>query len=149
MKPCFLQSDLTLPSALKSSSYLKLTSILEWSQQLCNAKWHGKENGKKTNKQTTDLIGNKKKTLLGQHTFWCISLPLTTGDICLHSFTEKFGTPRLAFWPTECQEIVSRNIEVTNVLSYKVNTVLHTCIHVLRQLLSWELYIDLFCYLSS
>ena len=40
-------------SALESCSYLKLTSLLESSQQLCNAKWRGNENGKKTNKQTT------------------------------------------------------------------------------------------------
>ena len=40
-------------SALESCSYLKLTSLLERSQQLCNAKWRGNENGKKTKKQTT------------------------------------------------------------------------------------------------
>ena len=34
VQPCFLQSDLRFPSALESSAYLKLTSLLVWSQQL-------------------------------------------------------------------------------------------------------------------
>ena len=38
MKPCSLQSDLRFPSALKSSAYLKLTSLLVWSQKMSSLK---------------------------------------------------------------------------------------------------------------
>ena len=38
VKPCSLQSDLRFPSALKSSAYLKLTSLLVWSQKMSSLK---------------------------------------------------------------------------------------------------------------
>ena len=145
VKPCFLQSDLRFPSTLESSSYMKLNSLLEWSQQLCNAKWRGNENGKKTNKQTIAGLIGKKQLCTGSTLF---------GKSLVHFFAVVdrwylFAVFYWKIWHATRSVLakwvpISRNIGVTNVLSYKVNATLYTCIHVLCQLLSWTLLLAFF-----
>ena len=59
-------------------------------------------------KQTNNSWSNWQKNNFARAahflvSLWYISLPLSTSDICLRSFTEKFGTPREVFWLTESQ----------------------------------------------
>ena len=99
VKPCFLHSDLRFPSALKSSAYLKLNSLLNsllvWSQQFLH--------DLHLENKTCKLNGSKQHSCNiklyyiedNWHSFNCFNPPPTHS----HSFIWKYPPPPQHFNP--------------------------------------------------